>query len=60
MRGICGRRGSGAVFSENDIFAVIHFAGMKAGGESVRQPLAYYENNVTGTIRLLRRWFGTK
>ena len=41
------------VFSENDIFAVIHFAGMKAVGESVRQPLAYYENNVTGTIRLL-------
>jgi UDP-glucose 4-epimerase len=33
--------------------AVIHFAGLKAVGESVQQPLAYYDNNVVGTIRLL-------
>ena len=34
--------------------AVIHFAGLKAVGESVEQPLAYYDNNVTGTLCLLR------
>lgn len=33
--------------------AVIHFAGLKAVGESVTQPLAYYDNNVVGTLRLL-------
>ncbi len=33
--------------------AVIHFAGLKAVGESVKQPLAYYDNNVVGTLRLL-------
>ena len=33
--------------------AVIHFAGLKAVGESVAQPLAYYDNNVVGTVRLL-------
>jgi UDP-glucose 4-epimerase len=32
--------------------AIIHFAGLKAVGESVEKPLAYYENNVTGTLRL--------
>ena len=33
--------------------AVIHFAGLKAVGESVAQPLNYYDNNVVGTLRLL-------
>jgi UDP-glucose 4-epimerase len=33
--------------------AVVHFAGLKAVGESVEQPLRYYDNNVTGTLRLL-------
>ena len=33
--------------------AVIHFAGLKAVGESVQQPLRYYDNNVAGTVRLL-------
>ncbi|MBA3756575.1 MAG: SDR family NAD(P)-dependent oxidoreductase, partial [Nitrosomonas sp.] len=33
--------------------AVIHFAGLKAVGESVEQPLSYYDNNVVGTLRLL-------
>ncbi|MFC3884787.1 UDP-glucose 4-epimerase GalE [Bacillus songklensis] len=40
------------IFSENEIEAVIHFAGLKAVGESVTLPLWYYDNNITGTIRL--------
>jgi UDP-glucose 4-epimerase len=40
------------VFSENQIDAVIHFAGLKAVGESVAIPLHYYHNNVTGTVIL--------
>ncbi|MBQ4888535.1 UDP-glucose 4-epimerase GalE [Shewanella sp. MMG014] len=40
------------IFSENNIEAAIHFAGLKAVGESVEQPLKYYTNNVTGTIVL--------
>jgi UDP-glucose 4-epimerase len=40
------------VFSENDIKAVIHFAGLKAVGESVEIPLKYYHNNITGTLVL--------
>jgi UDP-glucose 4-epimerase len=38
---------------ESGASAVIHFAGLKAVGESVTQPLAYYDNNVAGTLRLL-------
>lgn len=41
------------VFSENEIEAVIHFAGFKAVGESVSKPLKYYDNNMTSTLRLL-------
>lgn len=41
------------VFAENDFDTVMHFAGLKAVGESVEQPLRYYENNVGGTINLL-------
>jgi UDP-glucose 4-epimerase len=40
------------VFSENKIDAVIHFAGLKAVGESVEIPLHYYHNNITGTVIL--------
>ncbi|WP_372872350.1 UDP-glucose 4-epimerase GalE [Shewanella sp.] len=40
------------IFIDNEIEAVIHFAGLKAVGESVAQPLRYYENNVTGTLVL--------
>ena len=40
------------IFSENDIDAVVHFAGLKAVGESVEKPLSYYHNNITGTIIL--------
>jgi UDP-glucose 4-epimerase len=41
------------VFQENNIKEVIHFAGLKAVGESVQKPLEYYHNNITGTIILL-------
>ena len=41
------------VFDEHDFFGVIHFAGLKAVGESVQKPLKYYQNNVSGTIELL-------
>lgn len=41
------------IFSSHDISAVIHFAGLKAVGESTRKPLEYYQNNVTGTLVLL-------
>ncbi|MGS0728630.1 SDR family NAD(P)-dependent oxidoreductase, partial [Shewanella sp. 0m-11] len=40
------------LFTDHTIKSVIHFAGLKAVGESVAQPLRYYENNVTGTIVL--------
>ena len=40
-------------FKSHEFFAVIHFAGLKAVGESVAKPLLYYKNNVTGTINLL-------
>lgn len=40
------------VLSENSIEAVIHFAGLKAVGESVKIPLRYYHNNITGTLML--------
>ncbi|WP_288131549.1 UDP-glucose 4-epimerase GalE [Microbulbifer sp.] len=42
----------GDVFRHYDIAAVIHFAGLKAVGESVAQPLRYYQNNVAGTLTL--------
>lgn len=42
------------LFSKNSYDLVIHFAGLKAVGESVEQPLRYYENNVGGTINLLK------
>lgn len=42
------------IFSENNIDAVIHFAGLKAVGESVRKPVEYYHNNITGTLMLIK------
>ena len=42
------------VFEENEIESVIHFAGLKAVGESVEKPLEYYHNNITGTLVLLK------
>ncbi len=41
------------IFSENSIDSVIHFAGLKAVGESVAKPVEYYMNNITGTLVLL-------
>ncbi|NJD33556.1 MAG: UDP-glucose 4-epimerase GalE [Betaproteobacteria bacterium] len=41
------------LFDQYPISAVVHFAGLKAVGESVAQPLRYYDNNVTGTLVLL-------
>lgn len=43
-----------SVFQTRTFDAVIHFAGLKAVSESIEQPLPYYENNVTGTINLLK------
>ena len=42
------------IFAEQKIDAVVHFAGFKAVGESVRMPLAYYTNNIDSTFALLR------
>jgi UDP-glucose 4-epimerase len=49
-------------FTNHDIDSVIHFAGLKAVGISVQQPLGYYDNNVVGTLRLLEvmKEFGCK
>ena len=44
--------GLASIFSTNKIDAVIHFAGLKSVSESVSNPLAYYRNNVTGSINL--------
>ena len=50
------------IFAENKIDSVIHFAGLKAVGESVSQPLRYYHNNLTGTFNLcdIMQKHGTK
>ena len=42
------------IFEAQKIDAVIHFAGLKAVGESVRMPVEYYSNNITGTLTLIR------
>lgn len=41
------------IFDENEIDSVIHFAGLKAVGESVQIPIRYYHNNITGTLNLI-------
>jgi len=46
------REGLERVFKENQIDSCIHFAGLKAVGESVMQPMRYYYNNITGTLVL--------
>ena len=50
------------IFTAHDIDWVIHFAGLKAVGESVREPIAYYDNNLTSTLVLLETMqrFGVK
>ncbi|MGY8810614.1 MAG: UDP-glucose 4-epimerase GalE [Pseudomonadales bacterium] len=42
------------VLAEHNVQAVIHFAGLKAVGESVEQPVRYYQNNVSGTLALCK------
>jgi UDP-glucose 4-epimerase len=56
------KEGLTKVFFENQIEAVIHFAGLKAVGESVEKPLYYYHNNITGTLILseVMKEFGIK
>jgi UDP-glucose 4-epimerase len=56
------RQSLNTVFAENEIEAVIHFAGLKAVGESVEKPLYYYHNNITGTLVLceVMQEFGVK
>ncbi|MBU2870883.1 UDP-glucose 4-epimerase GalE [Colwellia sp. E2M01] len=51
---ICDEQALDKVFSEHNIEAVIHFAGLKAVGESAEIPLSYYQNNVSGTVSLLQ------
>ena len=54
IRGDCRDRAAlVAALRESGATAVIHFAGLKAVGESVQQPLSYYDNNVVGSLRLL-------
>ena len=47
------KEGMKKIFDENDIDTVIHFAGLKAVGESVAKPIEYYKNNITGTLNLI-------
>jgi len=49
---ICDESALNDIFARHDIDSVIHFAGLKAVGESVEQPLRYYQNNVGGTVTL--------
>lgn len=59
---VSDRAAMAAVFADHPIEAVIHFAGLKAVGESVAQPLRYYHNNVTGSVVLFETMaqFGIK
>lgn len=49
-----------SIFARYPIQAVLHFAGLKAVGESVQQPLSYYENNVSGSIVLFQAMAAAK
>lgn len=42
------------IFSENKIDVIIHFAGLKAVGESCEKPYEYYDNNITGTLNIIK------
>ena len=50
---LCDKEATSNLFKKNSFDAVIHFAGLKAVGESVQLPLTYYENNLLSTISLL-------
>lgn len=51
---ICDRAAMRQVFNQHNIEAVVHFAGLKAVGESSTMPLSYYHNNVAGSLTLLQ------
>jgi UDP-glucose 4-epimerase len=50
---ILDREALNEIFDKEEIDSVIHFAGLKAVGESVRKPWEYYENNIAGTLTLV-------
>ncbi len=50
---VCDKTAVEKIFSENKIDAVIHFAGLKAVGESCEKPVEYYRNNIDSTLTLL-------
>ena len=50
---ILDREGLNEVFAKENIDSCIHFAGLKAVGESVAKPWEYYENNIAGTLTLV-------
>lgn len=50
---VCDRELLEKIFTENDIYAVIHFAGLKAVGESCSKPILYYSNNLISTLTLV-------
>lgn len=52
---VCDSDALESIFSENKFDAVIHFAGLKAVGESVQKPLEYYRNNLDSTLVLLNK-----
>ncbi|MDO5022483.1 MAG: UDP-glucose 4-epimerase GalE [Eubacteriales bacterium] len=51
---LCDEAQTEKIFKENDINCVIHFAGLKAVGESVEKPLEYYDNNIVSTLTLCK------
>ncbi len=59
---VCDKDALRKIFSENKIEAVIHFAGLKAVGESVKIPIKYYENNLISSLSLcdVMKEFGCK
>ena len=50
---VCDSKELRAIFSEHKVDGIIHFAGLKAVGESVQKPLEYYKNNLDSTLSLL-------
>jgi len=50
---VCDKAALKKIFAENKIDSVIHFAGYKAVGESVREPIMYYRNNIDSTLSLI-------
>ena len=55
QKDVCDLDALEEIFSNHKIEAVIHFAGFKAVGESVREPIMYYENNLVSTLHLCKK-----